>query len=52
VRGPSPAGNMIYTYVAVRSDRFEAFMEAQKHDNFYPDCQRAPKLGHPEAPSK
>ncbi len=37
VRGENPDGGDIYAYVAVRSDRLEAFMEAQKNDLFYPE---------------
>jgi len=37
VRGESPDGESIYAYVAVRADRLESFMEAQKHGIFYPE---------------
>lgn len=37
VRGESPEGSQIYAYVAVRADRLEEFMEAQKSGMFYPE---------------
>ncbi len=37
VRGESPEGGTIYAYVAVRVDRLEDFMEAQKRGMFYPE---------------
>lgn len=37
VRGESPEGESIYAYVAVRADKLEAFMEAQKSGMFYPE---------------
>jgi hypothetical protein len=37
VRGESPDGEGIYAYVAVRADKLEAFMEAQKSGMFYPE---------------
>ena len=37
VRGTDPEGGLIYAYVAVRADVLEAFMEAQKNENFYPE---------------
>lgn len=37
VRGESEDGAPIFAYVAVRSDKLEAFMEAQKSDTFYPE---------------
>ena len=37
VRGESPEGKGIYAYVAVRADKLEPFMEAQKSGMFYPD---------------
>jgi hypothetical protein len=37
VRGESPDGSAIYAYVAVRADKLEAFMEAQKSGMFYPE---------------
>lgn len=37
VRGESPEGKPIYAYVAVRADRLEEFMEAQKSSTFYPE---------------
>lgn len=37
VRGESPEGDPIYAYVAVRADRLEDFMEAQKTGMFYPE---------------
>lgn len=37
VRGESPEGTPIYAYVAVRADRLEDFMAAQKTGMFYPE---------------
>jgi len=37
VRGESPEGDAIYAYVAVRADRLEDFMQAQKTGMFYPE---------------
>lgn len=37
VRGETPEGDKIYAYVAIRADRLEAFMEAQKKGTFYPE---------------
>lgn len=37
VRGENPDGGKIYAYVAVRADKLEAFMEAQKDGTFYPE---------------
>lgn len=37
VRGESPDGEGIYAYVAVRADKLEEFMEAQKTGTFYPE---------------
>lgn len=37
VRGEDPEGGPIYAYVAVRADKLEAFMEAQKTGTFYPE---------------
>ncbi len=37
VRGENPDGNPIYAYVAVRADKLEEFMEAQKSGMFYPE---------------
>ena len=37
VRGTNPDGVGIYAYVAVRTDKLDAFMEAQKHSTFFPD---------------
>ncbi len=37
VRGESPEGELIYAYVAVRADRLEEFMQAQKTGLFYPE---------------
>jgi len=37
VRGTSPDGDEIYAYVALRADKLEAFMEAQKQPTFFPD---------------
>ena len=37
VRGENPDGSPIYAYVAVRADKLEAFMAAQKSGTFYPE---------------
>lgn len=37
VRGESPTGGKIYAYVAIRADKLESFMEAQKQGTFYPE---------------
>lgn len=37
VRGENPDGNPIYAYVAVRADKLESFMAAQKSGTFYPE---------------
>lgn len=37
VRGENPDGGKIYAYVAVRADKLEEFMEAQKQGTFYPE---------------
>ncbi len=37
VRGESPDGMKIYAYVAIRADKLEAFVEAQKNGTFYPE---------------
>lgn len=37
VRGENPDGKKIYAYVAVRADKLESFMEAQKQGTFYPE---------------
>jgi hypothetical protein len=37
VRGESPDGKKIYAYVAIRADKLESFMEAQKQGTFYPE---------------
>jgi hypothetical protein len=37
VRGEDPDGQPIYAYVAVRADRLEEFMAAQKTGIFYPE---------------
>jgi len=37
VRGENPEGGKIYAYVAIRADKLEAFMEAQKEGTFYPE---------------
>lgn len=37
VRGENPEGAKIYAYVAIRADKLEAFMEAQKRGTFYPE---------------
>lgn len=37
VRGETPEGTKIFAYVAIRADKLEAFMEAQKQGTFYPE---------------
>lgn len=37
VRGENPDGKPIFAYVAVRADKLESFMEAQKTGMFYPE---------------
>jgi hypothetical protein len=37
VRGENPEGKPIFAYVAVRADKLEPFMEAQKSGMFYPE---------------
>lgn len=37
VRGENPDKSPIYAYVAVRADKLEEFMEAQKTGMFYPE---------------
>ena len=37
VRGETPDGSKIFAYVAIRADKLEAFMEAQKQGTFYPE---------------
>lgn len=37
VRGETPDSKKIYAYVAIRADRLESFMEAQKQGTFYPE---------------
>lgn len=37
VRGESPDGKKIYAYIAIRADKLETFMEAQKQGTFYPE---------------
>ena len=37
VRGESPDGKKIYAYLAIRADRLEAFMDAQKQGTFFPE---------------
>lgn len=37
VRGETPDNKKIYAYVAIRADKLEAFMEAQKQGTFYPE---------------
>ncbi len=37
VRGESPDGKKIYAYVAVRADKLEGFIAAQKQGTFYPE---------------
>lgn len=37
VRGESPDSKKIFAYLAIRADKLEAFMEAQKQGTFYPE---------------
>lgn len=37
LRGENPNGGKMYAYVAVRADRLEQFMEAQKSGTFFPE---------------
>lgn len=37
VRGENQDANPIFAYVAVRADKLESFMEAQKRGTFYPE---------------
>jgi hypothetical protein len=37
VRGESPDNKKIYAYVAIRADKLEGFIEAQKKGLFYPE---------------
>lgn len=37
LRGESPDGEKVYAYVAVRADKLETFMEAQKSGTFFPE---------------
>ena len=37
VRGEDPDGTRIYAYMAVRADKLESFIEAQKSGTFYPE---------------
>lgn len=37
VRGENTDGQKIYAYVAIRADKLESFMEAQKQGLFYPE---------------
>lgn len=37
VRGEDPNGKRIYAYVAVRADKLEEFMEAQRKGLFHPE---------------
>lgn len=37
VRGESPDGQKIFAYMAVRADKLESFIEAQKSGTFYPE---------------
>ena len=37
VRGENPEGSKIFAYVAIRADKLESFMEAQKQGTFYPE---------------
>jgi hypothetical protein len=36
VRGEDPDGGRVYAYVALRADRLEEFMDAQKAGTFFP----------------
>ena len=37
VRGESPEGAKIFAYLAIRADKLESFMEAQKAGTFFPE---------------
>lgn len=37
VRGESPEGKKIFAYLAIRADKLESFMEAQKQGTFFPE---------------
>jgi hypothetical protein len=37
IRGENPDGGKMYAYVAVRADKLEGFMEAQKSGTFFPE---------------
>jgi hypothetical protein len=37
VRGENPEGERIFAYMAVRADKLESFIEAQKSGTFYPE---------------
>jgi hypothetical protein len=37
VRGESPDGQKLFAYMAVRADKLESFIEAQKSGTFYPE---------------
>lgn len=37
VRGENEDGQPIFAYVAVRADKLDAFMEAQKNEAFFPE---------------
>lgn len=37
VRGESPDGEKIFAYMAVRADKLESFIAAQKSGTFYPE---------------
>lgn len=37
VRGESPDAKPIFAYVAVRADKLESFMDAQRSGTFYPE---------------
>lgn len=37
IRGESPQGGALYAYIAVRADRLQEFMEAQKSGTFFPE---------------
>lgn len=37
VRGESPEGSKIFAYLAIRADKLESFMQAQKSGTFFPE---------------
>ena len=37
IRGENPEGGKIFAYIAVRADKLEEFMEAQKSGTFFPE---------------